>query len=336
MVGRVSHGKDRELNIGEIRLLTVSRSGQSGELLDKGLCVLWHIALTTGGAHDNQVRMISEVSDLDFVKLLDRHFEPTLLGQLGCSVRHLLGVTRLGTIQNGHRSGIDVIGRRQDSVSPSSLGNNRGELLEMLKPVIHPSAQILHTFFIFLSVALLHGSVSHLRLDHLGNIDRDLLGVQNERSFAFLAQGRVEAEQGIVPRVGRDRHVLHRVAHAVHVLVLNARGVGQDQRRARVGFCLHKRAERLLHARTHRTVSHVHIAIRHCHIGHRFLVVGSSASGEFGDSANGRTLARLTASIRVHLSVEHEHVDVLVARQHVVKSAVSNVEGPAVATNIPN
>ena len=49
-----------------------------------------------------------------------------------------------------------------------------------------------------------------------------------------------------------------------------------------------------------------------------------------------RRLRRLAAGVRVDLGIEHEHVDVLVGRQHVIEAAVADVVGPAVAADDPH
>ena len=57
---------------------------------------------------------------------------------------------------------------------------------------------------------------------------------------------------------------------------------------------------------------------------------------ELRDGAARRRLRRLAAGVRVHLGVEHEHVDVAARRQHVVEPAEADVVGPAVAADDPH
>ncbi len=49
-----------------------------------------------------------------------------------------------------------------------------------------------------------------------------------------------------------------------------------------------------------------------------------------------RRLGRLAARVRVDLGVQHQHVYVAPARQHMVQTAVADVIGPAVAAENPN
>ena len=61
-----------------------------------------------------------------------------------------------------------------------------------------------------------------------------------------------------------------------------------------------------------------------------------SACGEFRDRAARSRFRRLAAGVGINLGVEHQHVHVAAARQHVVEAAVADVVSPAVAADDPD
>ena len=67
-----------------------------------------------------------------------------------------------------------------------------------------------------------------------------------------------------------------------------------------------------------------------------FLARRLAAGGELGHRAERRGLGHLAAGVRVHLGVEHQHVDVAAGGQDVVQAAVADVVGPAVAADDPD
>ena len=66
-----------------------------------------------------------------------------------------------------------------------------------------------------------------------------------------------------------------------------------------------------------------------------FFLVRLPAAANFATAACGGGLGGLSAGVGVHLGIEHEHVDVLILRQHMIQSAVADVVGPAVAAEDP-
>ena len=61
-----------------------------------------------------------------------------------------------------------------------------------------------------------------------------------------------------------------------------------------------------------------------------------AGGGELRDGRQRRGLRRLATGVGVHLGVEHQHVHVAAARQHVVETTGADVVGPAVAADQPD
>ena len=66
-----------------------------------------------------------------------------------------------------------------------------------------------------------------------------------------------------------------------------------------------------------------------------FFFVRLPAAANFATRRMRRRLGRLSAGIGIDLGIEHENVDVLTLRQHVIQSAVADVVRPAVAAEDP-
>ena len=93
----------------------------------------------------------------------------------------------------------------------------------------------------------------------------------------------------------------------------DAVAVGDDQRRARIGFGLEEGLDRLgvLGAEGH--AGDVHVAVAHGHQAQVLLGDGLAGGGELGGRAERRGLGRLAAGVGVDLGVQHQDVDVAAA-----------------------
>ena len=61
-----------------------------------------------------------------------------------------------------------------------------------------------------------------------------------------------------------------------------------------------------------------------------------SAGGELGNRAARRGLGHLSAGVRVHLGIQHQHVYVHPRAENVIESSKADVIGPSVAAHEPN
>ena len=164
--------------------------------------------------------------------------------------------------------------------------------------------------------------------------DRRPRRVQPERVLADRAHGRVEAEQRPVAAGGREVLLLHAVAQVE--AVRDAVAVGEDQRGSRIGLRFAECEQRVLRVGAHRHLRDVDVAVGD-RLQRQVLARHALAGGgELGDRAERRRLGRLTAGVGIDLGVEHQHVDVAAARQHVVEPAIADVVGPAVAADDPD
>ena len=177
-----------------------------------------------------------------------------------------------------------------------------------------------------------HGEAS-LRGDEVGDRDRRLLGVEFERD-PVLGLARLEAVERPVSRLDGVLLVTHRLGHVD--AVGDARRVGDHERRPGPGVGLEQGLGRLQVVGADGDLGHVDVAVGPGDGAEVLLAAGLAGGGELGHGASRRRLGRLTTSVRVHLRVEHEDVDVAPRRQHVVEAAEADVVGPPVAADDPH
>ena len=103
-----------------------------------------------------------------------------------------------------------------------------------------------------------------------------------------------------------------------------------------IGLGLEERLGRLRHLGAERHLRDVDVAVHVRQQAQVLLADRLAGGGELGGGAERRRLRLLAAGVRVHLGVEHEHVDVAAVREHVVEPAVADVVGPSVAADEPH
>ena len=116
----------------------------------------------------------------------------------------------------------------------------------------------------------------------------------------------------------------------------DAVGIGDDDRRALVGFGFLEGLDGLRRVGAEGDAGHVDVVVVHRHEGEILLGGGFAAGGELGDRAERGGLGGLAAGVRVHLRIEHEDVHVGAGSEDVVESAVADVVRPAVAADDPD
>ena len=114
-----------------------------------------------------------------------------------------------------------------------------------------------------------------------------------------------------------------------------AGGVADDQGRAGVSFRFLDGLDGLRRVCAHGDLRHVDVAIAHGDLGKALALELLAGSRELRDLADVGGLGRLSAGVGIDLSVEDEHVHVLVLRQDMVQAAEADVVGPAVAAEDP-
>ena len=82
-------------------------------------------------------------------------------------------------------------------------------------------------------------------------------------------------------------------------------------------------------------MSNVYIAVAHGNFGQALLLDVLAGSCKLSNLADIGRLRSLTAGVGVNLGIENEDVHVVTGSNHVVKATVTNVVGPAVATEDP-
>ena len=103
-----------------------------------------------------------------------------------------------------------------------------------------------------------------------------------------------------------------------------------------VGLGFEERLQRVLVFRAHGHAGHVDVAVAHGDEAEILLGTGLAAGGKFRYRAARRGFGRLAAGVGIDLGIEHQHVHVAAAGQHVIEAAVADVVGPAVAADDPN
>ena len=117
--------------------------------------------------------------------------------------------------------------------------------------------------------------------------------------------------------------------------MVDAGGVGDDQRRPVKALGLPHGAQRLVKVRTQRHLRHVYAAVGHHHIGQVLLGALLAVGSKLRHRAGGGRLAHLPAGVGVHLGIKDQHVDVGAGGKHMVQSAKADIVGPAVAAQDP-
>ena len=128
--------------------------------------------------------------------------------------------------------------------------------------------------------------------------------------------------------------LMHALSHVD--AVGNAMGVGQDQGGAGEGFRLQEHPQGVLVAGSHRHAGHIGAAVGHCHQAQIFFGGGFAAARKLRHRTLGRGFGHLAAGVGVHLGVEHQQVDVVVAGEQVVDAAEANVVSPAISPHDPD
>ena len=117
--------------------------------------------------------------------------------------------------------------------------------------------------------------------------------------------------------------------------MIDARRVGDHERRSAIRVRLGERPECLVSVRAHGDLRHVDVTVGEGHQAEVLLARSFASRVEPGDGRGRRRLRRLAARVRIHLGVDDENVDVLARRQDVIEPAVPDVVRPAVAADDP-
>ena len=177
-------------------------------------------------------------------------------------------------------------------------------------------------------------SVAQLAVGVFAQRDARPRRVEQERIAAGGAHHRVVADQRPVSAGHGAVLLVEPVAHLD--AVGDAVAIGDHQRWPVVGLRLAERLQRLLGIGAHRDAGDVHAAVGDRLQGEVLLGHRLAGGGELGDGAERRRLGHLPAGVGVHLGVEHQHVHVAPAGQHVIEAAGPDVVGPAVAADDPH
>ena len=329
----VDVGAIAETEHGEFGVLQeVGRQRLVGQRLPEEAAVGRQLALAARRHDAEHLVLVGQVVEVEVVHgdALGAHAAPLELRRE--HVGEVLGVARLRAVQHGDA----LAGRRlaeQLLQVLQQLVVVHGELLQALVAGLHrvveevvQLAGRLREVALQLLEAVLAGEV-------LLQVALDLLRVELERVEAAGDAARVVAVQRPVAAV--DGLALF-VDHLLHVdTPVDARRVGDDEGCARVVLRLLEGRHAMVHVGAERDGRDEHVAVLHGEQAEVLLVLALAHRRELRDGRQLRRLRHLAARVRVHLRVEHEHVDVLVTRQDVVEAAVADVVCPAVAADHP-
>ena len=158
--------------------------------------------------------------------------------------------------------------------------------------------------------------------------------IELQRILAGGGPARVEPVKQPLAGFHRELLLARADAHVHRNAVRDAMAVSDDERRAGIGFGLHERAQGLLVLSAQRHAGHVDVAVGHGDEAKVFLAHHLAAGGELRHRAARRGFGHLPAGVGINFRVEHEHVHIAAAGQHVVEAAVTDVVSPAVAADI--
>mmetsp|Transcript_117427 Transcript_117427/g.377185 ORF Transcript_117427/g.377185 Transcript_117427/m.377185 type:complete len:317 (-) Transcript_117427:2881-3831(-) len=184
-----------------------------------------------------------------------------------------------------------------------------------------------------LRVATHHGCEAVLLGQQFEEVTLHLLAVQLEGIVSAGDEFRIVAEERPIATVHGQLAVLNALGQ--RVALTDARRVGHDEARSRVGIGLQHRSDGLLRVHVHADGSHVHSLVGHGQAAQVLLRRLLAALRELGHGACRRGLRGLAAGVAVHLRVQDKDVDVLLAGDDVVQAAVADVIGPAIASDDP-
>ena len=117
--------------------------------------------------------------------------------------------------------------------------------------------------------------------------------------------------------------------------MVDARSVGDDDRRAVVSLGLADCLEALCVIGTHSHLGNIDVTVGGGNQTQVFLADALAGSSKLGDSADGCSLRGLTAGVAIDLGVNDQDVDVLARCDDVVQTAEADVVACAVATDDP-
>mmetsp|Transcript_81195 Transcript_81195/g.238581 ORF Transcript_81195/g.238581 Transcript_81195/m.238581 type:complete len:233 (-) Transcript_81195:235-933(-) len=127
--------------------------------------------------------------------------------------------------------------------------------------------------------------------------------------------------------------MLDRLSH--REALADARCVGQNQAWPRVCLCLQECSNCLLRVDVNADGCHVHILVSHCHAAQVLLGCLLSRLCKFRHCSGRSGLRCLTTGVAVHLGVQHQDLDVLLAGDNMVEAAIPDIISPSVASDDP-
>ncbi|MNF92392.1 hypothetical protein D3C84_750360 [compost metagenome] len=112
--------------------------------------------------------------------------------------------------------------------------------------------------------------------------------------------------------------------------------VGDDKRRARIGFGLTQGLQCLLRVGTKGDAGNIDVAVgdglqRHILLGQRL-----APRRELGDGAERGRFRHLAAGVGVDLGIHHQHVHIAPGGEHMIEPRRADVIGPAIAADDPD
>src|SRR4029453_2908024 len=121
-----------------------------------------------------------------------------------------------------------------------------------------------------------------------------------------------------------------------HVVAMGyAVAISHNERWAGIAICLQEGLRGLSHLGPKSHAGHIDMTVHGSEEAQVFLPYGFSGGSELRGGAQRRRLGLLSASVRVDLSAEYQHVHIAPARENMIEAAVADVVGPSIATDQP-
>ena len=117
--------------------------------------------------------------------------------------------------------------------------------------------------------------------------------------------------------------------------MVDARSVSDNQGRTFISFCFCDCFQGLSFVCAHSDLCYINIAVAHSHHAQVFFLGLFAACCEFSDCCSRGGFRGLTAGVGVNFGIEYHYVYVFAGSEYMVKTAVTDIISPTVATEDP-
>ena len=118
--------------------------------------------------------------------------------------------------------------------------------------------------------------------------------------------------------------------------MIDAGGIGNNERRSRVLFRFFQSTDQLIGIGTHGDLCHVYVIVSHGNTAKVFLCRGFSGIGKLCDCTDGSGFGRLSARVGINFRIHNNDIDIDSGSEDMIQSAVADIVCPAVTAVHPH